>query len=90
MKKTEIRVQLGISSTGHFKHEAFVPVSIRVSNLDGRLRQANFVTLDSDYCSDEPSFPLNPDSILCAFSNDDNNQSIYDGDSGIYLYCYTI
>lgn len=50
---------------------------------DWRLRHAHFTTMSSEFCSSQLHYKLNPNSIICGNVDIANNQSIYNGDSGI-------
>lgn len=52
---------------------------------DWRLRHAHSTTVSSEFCSNQLTYKLNPNGILCASVDITNNQSIYDGDSGILI-----
>lgn len=53
-----------------------------VKTTEYRLRQAEFVTIDSEYCSSQREFKTNPDTIFCAHANFKNEQTTTNGDSG--------
>lgn len=59
---------------------------LRVPNFERRLREAKFVTLaaESENCSNHHGILMDPDTIICALANFNNNQTVGDGDSGSF------
>lgn len=51
-----------------------------------RLRQAHFLTMDSEECANLHGDWINPNSIICAYVHTESQASIAAGDSGMYTY----
>lgn len=61
---------------GRVKTNQFIPIPER------QLRQASFVTVSSEDCSNDMFFKLNPHMIVCTRANS-RGQMVFAGDSGI-------